>query len=226
MTGPNPITFYHYLPSGDYVFDGPEGNSDEATGEVAIKTLHLQDVIRDDLHVEDEPDEDSLHETFMSELYKPELEDPEELVWTCTKYTPKEVGQLIALWKNDGLKIIEAARIARIGDSAAYSFIRQYKKNGDILPGYKRVSEVKKNMKNQKLNEEHSQFLEDYVEQNPTCIIRDATAALCNAFRGLTIHESTVYRHITEKLSISLTRTQPRVADRNSEDTRESRRQF
>ncbi|ORX51933.1 hypothetical protein DM01DRAFT_139671 [Hesseltinella vesiculosa] len=41
MTDPNAITFYHYLPSGDYVFDGPEGNSDEATGEVAIKTLHL-----------------------------------------------------------------------------------------------------------------------------------------------------------------------------------------
>ncbi|CDH60001.1 hypothetical protein RO3G_03680 [Lichtheimia corymbifera JMRC:FSU:9682] len=49
---------------------------------------------------------------------------------------------------------------------------------------------------------------------------------LCKEFTNLSINHSTVYRHLTDKLSFTLTRTQPRVAERNSEDTLEQRRQF
>ncbi|CAO3687471.1 unnamed protein product [Rhizopus stolonifer] len=85
------------------------------------------------------------------------------------------------------------------------------KKNGGIiLPGYKPGSEVK-----------HA-----FIEKHPTCIVKDATESLCETFQGLTINESTVYRHITEKLEFTLTRTQARFVNRNSDDTLEQRRQF
>lgn len=64
------------------------------------------------------------------------------------------------------------------------------------------------------------------MEKHPTCIIKDAAASLCAAFEDLTISDSAVHRHVTEKLEFTLTRTQARVAERNSESTIEQRRQF
>ncbi|ORE01449.1 hypothetical protein BCV72DRAFT_310028 [Rhizopus microsporus var. microsporus] len=64
------------------------------------------------------------------------------------------------------------------------------------------------------------------LKKHPTCIVKDATESLCEAFQGLTINESTVYRHIIEKLEFTLTRTQARFVNRNSNDTLEQRRQF
>ncbi|KAI9359885.1 hypothetical protein BD770DRAFT_409572 [Pilaira anomala] len=78
-----------------------------------------------------------------------------------------------------------------------------------------------------KLNREHSQYLHAFIEKHPTCIVKDATESLCETFQGLTINESTVYRHIiTEKLEFTLTRTQARFVNRNSDDTLGQRRQF
>ncbi|KAG0735990.1 hypothetical protein G6F16_001906 [Rhizopus arrhizus] len=84
------------------------------------------------------------------------------------------------------------------------------KNGGTILPGYKPASEVKRKGNNVKLTEEHSQNLDAFIEKHPTCIVKDATESLCETFQGLTINESTVYRHITEKLEFTLTRTQAR----------------
>ncbi len=100
------------------------------------------------------------------------------------------------------------------------------KNGGTILPGYKPASEVKRKGNNVKLTEEHSQNLDAFIEKHPTCIVKDATESLCETFQGLTINESTVYRHITEKLEFTLTRTQARFVNRNSNDTLEQRRQF
>ncbi|KAG1451954.1 hypothetical protein G6F56_007947 [Rhizopus delemar] len=83
-----------------------------------------------------------------------------------------------------------------------------------------------RNSNNIKLTENHSQFIDNYVENHPTCIVKDVTDCLCAAFDDLTINESSVYRHITDKLQFTLTRTQPRIAERNSEDTIEKRQQF
>ncbi|KAI8063735.1 uncharacterized protein B0P05DRAFT_590272 [Gilbertella persicaria] len=116
---------------------------------------------------------------------------------------------------------------AGIGLKAAYKFKDQWKKNGGtILPGYKPASEVKRKGNTVKLTEEHSQYLHAFIEKHPTCIVKDATESLCETFQGLTINESTVYRHITEKLEFTLTRTQARSVNRNSDDTLEQRRQF
>lgn len=91
------------------------------------------------------------------------------------------------------------------------------------MPGYKLASEVK--LKGNYTGS-HSQFIDNYIENHPTCIVKDVTDCLCAAFDDLTINESSVYRHITDELHFTLTRTQSRIAERNFEDTIEKRRQF
>lgn len=53
-----------------------------------------------------------------------------------------------------------------------------------------------------------------------------ATASLCAAFEDLTISNSAVHCHVTEKLEFTLARTQARVAERNSESLIEQHRLF
>jgi hypothetical protein len=56
--------------------------------------------------------------------------------------------------------------------------------------------------------------------------VKDVTELLCATFEGLPVSQSTVYRRITDKLEFILTRTQARLATRNSDDTKEQRIQF
>ncbi|KAI9312070.1 hypothetical protein BX666DRAFT_2031265 [Dichotomocladium elegans] len=109
------------------------------------------------------------------------------LVWTPTKNKSAQT----------------AAKEAGIDSSAAYKFNKQWKENGGTtLPGYETASELKSKQNNVTLNDEHSQFLKAYVEGHPTCIVKDATEELCEAFDGWTINQSSVYRHITNKLRL------------------------
>ncbi|KAI7889696.1 uncharacterized protein EV154DRAFT_591632, partial [Mucor mucedo] len=70
-----------------------------------------------------------------------------------------------------------------------------------------------------------SQYLHAFIENHPTCIVKDATESLCETFQGLTMNESTVFRHMTEKLKFTLTCTQARFVNKNSDDTLKQRRQ-
>ncbi|KAG1052178.1 hypothetical protein G6F43_005664 [Rhizopus delemar] len=114
-----------------------------------------------------------------------------------------------------------------VDGAAIESLYQTERKNGvTILPGYKPVSEVKRKGNDKKLTEEHSQYLNQFVEKHPTCIVKDATQSLCEAFHGLIMNEFTVYRHINEKLEFALTLIQARFINRNSDDTLEHRGQF
>ncbi|CDH61137.1 hypothetical protein RO3G_03680 [Lichtheimia corymbifera JMRC:FSU:9682] len=218
-------TFYHYQPSGDYVHDGPDNDYEtQTTTGAAIKHLLELGHLSDDSMSEGEEDVPEIPEISMEELG---VVDQPDLVWTPTKYKPRQVAYFIALLQSEERTIKRAAERAGINVDAAYKFNKQWKKSGGtVLPGYVEASKVKPKGNNRKLTEEHSRFLEDYVERNPTCVVKDAVDELCGEFKNLSIDQSTVYRHLTEKLSFTLTRTQPRVMERNSEDTLEQRRQF
>ncbi|EIE87919.1 hypothetical protein RO3G_12630 [Rhizopus delemar RA 99-880] len=82
-----------------------------------------------------------------------------------------------------------------------------------VLPGYKLASEVEVKRNNVKLTEHHSQFIDDYVEEHPTCIVKNVTDSFCAVFDDLSITESNVYRHITDKLQFTFSRTQPRISE-------------
>ncbi|KAG2215415.1 hypothetical protein INT45_005444 [Circinella minor] len=150
-----------------------------------------------------------------------------KMIWTPVKYKPSQVAQFISLMQNKNYKLLKVAKETGIVYDAAYKFNKQWKENeGTVLPGYKLASEVKTKRNNVKITDERSKFIEDYVEAHPTCIVKDITEQLSANFGDLSVNESTVYRHITKKLEFTLTRTQPRIAARNSEDTKEQRREF
>ncbi|KAI9272661.1 hypothetical protein BDA99DRAFT_433009, partial [Phascolomyces articulosus] len=112
------------------------------------------------------------------------------------------------LIQNRNWKLKDAAKEAAIELAAAYKFHKQWKtEEGNMLPGYVHVSKLKTKQNNLKLTDEHSQLIESYVEGHPTCIVKNATHELCEAFEGLKINQSTVYRHIIQKLSFTLTHT-------------------
>lgn len=215
-------TFFHYQPSGDYFRDGPDSDSEGATVKNLLQLQHLSD---DSMSEEEEIEVPEIPEISMEERELGLVPQP-GLVWTLTKYTPRQVGQFLILLLTEEKIIARAAARASISSSAAYKLYKQWQGNMRVLPGYVPASEVRPRGNNRKLTEQHSQFLESYVEQHPTCCIKDATAELCKEFEGLSISGSSVHRHLTEKLSFTLTRTRPQAEARNSEDTRELRRQF
>ncbi|KAI8643773.1 hypothetical protein BD408DRAFT_475199 [Parasitella parasitica] len=215
--------FYHYLPSGEFVCDEEPEYQPKQDG-AAIKSLYQMEGIPENESSSEDEDDSHFNTAVAMEEIGLEATPLPNMIWTPTKYKPKDVAQFISLLQNKNLKVSKAAKEAGIGLKAAYKFKDQWKKNGGtILPGYKPASEVKRKGNNVKLTEEHSQYLHAFIEKHPTCIVKDATESLCETFQGLTINESTVYRHITEKLEFTLTRTQARFVNRNSDDTLEQR---
>ncbi|KAI8327844.1 hypothetical protein EDC96DRAFT_569620 [Choanephora cucurbitarum] len=179
------VKFYHNLPSGEFAFDEEPGYQLNQDG-AAIKLLYQMEGISDDDSLSEDEDDDHFNTAVaMEEIDLVAMSLP-NMIWTPTKYKFK----------------------------AAYKFNDQWRKNaGTILPGYKPVFEVKRKGSNVKLTEEHSQYLNEIVEKHPTCIVKDATESLRETFHGLAVNESTLYRHITEKLEFTLTRTQARFVN-------------
>lgn len=149
-----------------------------------------------------------------------------EMIWTPIKYRPSQVAQFISLMQNKNYKLAKAAKETGIAYAAAYKFYKQWKENeGTVLPSYKLASELKTKRNNVKITDEQSEFIEDYVEAHPTCIVKDIMEQLSAKFGDLSVNSSTVYRHITKKKKIGVhTPTQPRIVARNSEDTKEQKK--
>ncbi|KAI8979832.1 hypothetical protein BDF20DRAFT_835793 [Mycotypha africana] len=143
----------------------------------------------------------------------------ESSVTKLKNFSWSKLLQFIALMQNRNLKI---------GDAATQSGFFQLLAISSSLNGRKTVEQccLGTSLPLNKLYEEHSEYLDNYVTNNPTCVVKDVTASLVEAFEDLTISDSAVYRHLTNKLAFTITRTQPRVANRNSEDSLEQRRRF
>ncbi|KAI8885505.1 hypothetical protein K501DRAFT_156724, partial [Backusella circina FSU 941] len=82
-----------------------------------------------------------------------------------------------------------------------------------VLPGYKLTFEVKVKCNSVKLTEHYSQFIDNYVEEQPTCIVKDVTDSLCAVFGDMSITESSIYHHITDKFQCTLSHTQSRITE-------------
>ncbi|KAI9243632.1 hypothetical protein BDA99DRAFT_595733 [Phascolomyces articulosus] len=166
------VTFYHYQPSGDYVRDGPDDEAENDPQVASIKTLHRLDHVSNHSISDYEDDDDcsnniddiSMEESELGLIHNPDL------IWTPTKYKPQQVAHFISLIQNKNLKVKDAAKEAMIESSAAYKFLKEWKKGGgNTLPGYIPASELKPKQNHLKLTDEHSEFIETYVEEHPTC---------------------------------------------------------
>ncbi|KAJ1994886.1 hypothetical protein EDC05_001261, partial [Coemansia umbellata] len=55
-----------------------------------------------------------------------------------------------------------------------------------------------------KLNETHTPFLTQFVNQNPTVVLADTKKSLCEAFEDLAISGSALHRHLVYKCYLTL----------------------
>ncbi|KAG1138678.1 hypothetical protein G6F37_010597 [Rhizopus arrhizus] len=179
-----------------------------------------------DISISSEEDEVEMLAQAMDELNLGRVPLP-IMVWTSIKYKTSQVAQFISLMQNTNMKLPQSAKEAKVEYTMGYIFNKEWKANGGTaLQGYKLASEIKRKGNNVKVTEEHPQFIEDYLEKNRTCIVKDVTELPCATFEDLCVNKFTVYRHITDKLESTLTHTQAILAARNSDDTKEQRRQF
>ncbi|RCH81325.1 hypothetical protein CU097_000930, partial [Rhizopus azygosporus] len=163
------VKFYHYLPSDEFAYDEeleyqPKQDGAAITSLYQMGSIPNNDVVMEEVDLEATP--------------------LPNMIWIPIKYRPRDVAQFISLLQNKNYKVAKAAKEASIGLKAAYKFNDQWRKHeGIILPGYKPVSEIKRKGNNIKLTEEHSQYLNEFVEKYPTCIVKDATEPLCETLR-------------------------------------------
>lgn len=72
---------------------------------------------------------------------------------------------------------------------------------GYVLPG---SAPKKLNREPKKLFSQHSAFLIDLFDANPSIVLEEAKQRLCKNFIGLKMSIAGLYKHIREKCSISL----------------------
>lgn len=215
---------------GEFICDTIDGEAIEyqpkgTTGETSIETLYRLENLSD-ISISSEEEEVETLAQAMDELNLGRVPLP-NMVWTSIKYKTSQVVQFISLMQNTNMKLPQSAKEAKVEYAMGYIFNKEWKANGGtVLQGYKLASEVKRKGNNVKVTEEHPQFIEDYLEKNYTCAVKDVTELPCATFEDLFVNQSTVYRHITDKLEFTLTRIQAMLAARNSGDTKKQRRQF
>ncbi|KAJ2557933.1 hypothetical protein EV175_001057 [Coemansia sp. RSA 1933] len=113
------------------------------------------------------------------------------------RYTPQQIERLFDLVIEEGRTAKEAALMTGINVRTAQNYVKTYREDEQgRLPGVERKPGSGRPAK---LNEEHSQFLAQFVNNNPTAVLADIKKSLCDAFAGLAISESALHRHLVHK---------------------------
>lgn len=101
--------------------------------------------------------------------------------------------------------------------STAYELINEFNaSNGTVLPGN---NPRKTNNKAKKLFPQHSAFLIELLDINPSIVLEEARVRLCEAFPGLEISVVVLYKHIVEKYALSLKQAMKYTAERDAPRT-------
>ncbi|KAL0087504.1 hypothetical protein J3Q64DRAFT_1833821 [Phycomyces blakesleeanus] len=131
------------------------------------------------------------------------------------KYTPKQVEKLFDLIIEEGFTTKAAALATGINVRTAQNYVKTYNNDPERrLPGS--YSKPRGRPRN-KLTEEHSKFLVDYIEKNTTAILDELKLKLCEKFEGLKISISAIHKHLVHKHSITLKKLEKIPAARNSD---------
>ena len=80
------VTFYHYQPSGDYVRDGPDSETEDEPQQLAsIMILHKLEHLSDDSMSDDKDNSSIIAPDISMEEYELGLVSNPEPMWTSTK---------------------------------------------------------------------------------------------------------------------------------------------
>lgn len=137
-------------------------------------------------------------------------------------YTPQQIQALLDLAIFSGLSARKAGILTGIVVRTAQHYVRQcrLKEDPGWLPGMK-MSFLGGN--NRKLKEEHTAFLMDFFDNNPSAVLWEARDALYVNFPALSIDISSLRRHLVKHCSLTLTRLNKLLAARNALTTIETR---
>ncbi|KAG1098393.1 hypothetical protein G6F42_017998 [Rhizopus arrhizus] len=126
-------------------------------------------------------------------------------------YTPQQIQALLDLAVFSGLSARKAGILAGIVVRTAQHYVRQYRLKEDPgwLPGM-RMNSLGGN--NRKLKEEHTAFLMDFFDNNPSAVLP-----------ALSIDISSLHRHLVKHCSLALKRLNKLLAARNAPTTIETR---
>lgn len=99
------------------------------------------------------------------------------------KYTPEQIEKLFYLVIEENYTAKDAALLTGINVRTAQNYIKTY--NNDIqrrLPG---TYNKPRGRPRSKLTDEHSKFLLDHIEKNPTATLNELKVKVCEEFEGL-----------------------------------------
>ncbi|CEP19269.1 hypothetical protein [Parasitella parasitica] len=123
--------------------------------------------------------------------------------------------------QEEGLTTPKAADQCGIPRSSAYKLLNEFNSSdGSVLPGN---APKKRERDPKKLFSQHSAFLIELFDNNPSIVLEEAQLKLYEHFEGPEISISGLYKHIREKCSISLKQATKYTAKRNAPRTLELR---
>lgn len=133
------------------------------------------------------------------------------------KYGQDQIERFIRAKQEESLSVPKAAALCGIPRSTAYELLNEFNAdNGAVLPGN---NPKKSNAKSKKLFPEHSAFLIDLFDKDPSTVLVEAKIKLCETFPGLEISIPGLHKHIVEKCALSLKQATKYTVERDAPRT-------
>jgi transposase len=131
------------------------------------------------------------------------------------RYTAYQIQQLFELVIEEGKPAKDAALITGINIRTAQHDVKKYNDDEEkrLLVRCSKPTAGRTG----KLTEEHSKFLEEYIDEHSAAVPSDIRHHLCKAFPVLTISISALHRHLVQKCKVTLKKLEKLTVARNSD---------
>lgn len=214
------MDFIHYNPSEYPLLADDESTDEMDFSDLAIQYGEVQMLI--DMDTIPIPE---LQSSEMEEVMENLVETFQEVTIKTPakykKYGQDQIERFIRMIQEEGLTVPKAAEQCGIPRSSAYKLLDEFNAgDGSVLPG-----NIPKALKRgpKKLFPQHSAFLIELFDNNPSIVLEEARLKLCEHFNGLEISIPGLYKHIREKCSISLKQATKYTVERDAPRTLELR---
>ncbi|CEG80911.1 hypothetical protein RMATCC62417_15174 [Rhizopus microsporus] len=128
-------------------------------------------------------------------------------------YSDKDKTRFFHLFFSKCLNASAAARQLGIHIRAAQRWVKRYYEDTESI-----FEKKKKSGRHRILEEEHKQFLLNYIDENPSAVVTEVAESLTQNFVDLNFSRSTVYNFMTTKCNLPIKQAQFQPVERNSEE--------
>lgn len=215
------MDFIHYNPSQQVSYiDMDESSDDMDFDSVAVQYGEVQMLVDiDSAHVSvpHSIEMDVEMDSLVNEFNEATLSAPKKY----KKYGQDQIERFLRMLQEEGSSVPKAAEHCGIPRSSAYKLLDEFNAgNGSVLPGS--ASKKSKKMP-KKLFPEHTAFLIELFDTNPSLVLEEVRQKLCEKFTGLEISIPGLYKHIADKCCITLKQATKYTMERDALRTVELR---